>query len=84
MSQKKAKLLRKFIKVTGKERSGAVWSSQSYNKNGDTTVHKHVLLESKRLKRAYKEASHKQKSGLSSVMLIVIKNSNDKTNKIRV
>lgn len=73
MSQKKAKLINKFIKVTGKEKSGLGWTS-----NFGTT--KHVLLESKRIKRAYSEANSKRKTGLSIVMLTVVKKSNGKTN----
>lgn len=82
MSQKKAKLINKFIKVTGKEKAGTVWSTtHGMKSDGSLLTRRHMLMESKRIKRVYASANSKQKRGLSVVMLTVVKNKNDKTNQ---
>lgn len=80
MSQKKAKLLNKFIKATGQDKTGQQWQeSIGFNeKTGKEVTRIHTLRDDKRIKRAYKDSNYRQKTAIGAVMLSVIKK-NDKT-----
>jgi len=79
MSQKKAKLLNKFIKATGQDNTGQQWQTQiGFDKDGRAINRIHTLRDDKRIKRAYKDSNYRQKTAIGAVMLSVIKK-NDKT-----
>lgn len=74
MSQKKAKLLNKFLKTTGQNNTGTQWQvNRGMDSKGRVVSTTHTLRDDKRIKKAYKDASYKQKTSLSEVMLSVNK-----------
>lgn len=79
MSQKKAKLLNKFIKATAQDKTGHQWQvSRGMDKKGNLISTTHTLRDDKRIKKAYKDSNYRQKTAIGAVMLSVIKK-NDKT-----
>ena len=79
MSQNKSKLLNKFLKLTGLAQLGSIWR--------DNDNRQHVLRESNRIKKEYREASHIEKKNLTVKMKDQIKNlpkkDETKTNQTR-
>jgi len=84
MSQKKAKLINRFLKNEGMDKTGQQWETRrGIDKKGNVIVNTHTLRDDKRVKRAYASASAKDKKNLSAVMLLVNKK-HDQTKKINL
>lgn len=80
MSQKKSKLLNKFIKATGQNKTGKQWKvEKGWDSKGNTIYAFHTLRDDKRIKRAYNDSNYRQKTAISAVMLSVIKKNETKT-----
>lgn len=70
MSQKKAKIINKFLKASGMNETGKAWTDG----NGKF----HTLRDSKRIKRQYAGADHRRKMVLSKTMLLITKHNETK------